>query len=67
MIAQTARRLRAQIDDFSGNLSRGLSKPLRRFVAEALQGIVGRQSVLLSEIARSLNEPIALIKTENRL
>ena len=67
MIAQTARRLRAQIDEFSGNLSRGLSKPLRRFVAEALQGIVGRQSVLLSEIARSLNEPIALIKTENRL
>lgn len=53
MITQTARRLRAQIDDFSGNLSRGLSKPLRRFVAEALQGIVGRQSVLLSEIARS--------------
>jgi hypothetical protein len=67
MIAQTAHRLRAQIEDFSGNLTRGLSKPLRRFVGEALQGIVGRQSVLLSEIARSLNEPIALIKTENRL
>ena len=67
MIAQTAHRLRAQMEHFSGNLSRGLSKPLRRFVVEALQGIVGRQSVLLSEIARSLNEPIALIKTENRL
>jgi len=67
MIAQTAHRLRAQMEHFSGNLSRGLSKPLRRFVGEALQGIVGRQSVLLSEIARSLNEPIALIKTENRL
>ena len=52
MIAQTARRLRGQIDEFSGNLSLGLSKPLRRFVAEALQGIVGRQSVLLSEIDR---------------
>lgn len=67
MIAQTASRLRAQMEHFSGNLSRGLSKPLRRFVGEALQGIVGRQSVLLSEIARSLNESIPLIKTENRL
>jgi hypothetical protein len=43
MIAQTAARLRAQMEHFSGNLSRGLSKPLQRFVGEALQGIVGRR------------------------
>jgi len=42
-------------------------KPARRFVLEALYGIVARQSVMLTEIARSLNESIAFIKTENRL
>lgn len=38
-----------------------------RFVAEALYGILSKQSVRVSEVARSLNEPIRLIKTENRL
>lgn len=50
---------------FLGNLR--VCKPARRFVLEALYGIVARQSVMLTEIARSLNESIALIKTENRL
>lgn len=67
MIAQTATRLREQITQFSGNLSRGLSKPARRLVREAIYGIQARQSVHLTEIARSLEEKIALIKTENRL
>jgi hypothetical protein len=44
-----------------------LCKTARRFCLEALYGIATRQSVRLSEIARSLNEEIALIKTENRL
>jgi hypothetical protein len=52
---------------FSGEVSKGLTKPARRFVAEAIYGIQARQSVLLSEIARALNEPIALKKTETRL
>ena len=50
---------------FLGNLR--VCKPARRFVLEALYGIVARQSVMLTEIARSLNESIAFIKTENRL
>ena len=45
----------------------GMCKPARRFVAEAIYGIQARQSVLLSEIARSLNEEIRLKKTETRL
>ena len=65
--SRIAARLRAQIIGFSGELSRGLPKPGHRFVTEALYGIQARQSVLLSEIARALNEPIALKKTENRL
>ena len=67
IIAQTATRLREQITHFSGNLSRGLCKPARRLVQEAIYGIQARQSVHLTEIARSLEEPIPLIKTENRL
>ena len=52
---------------FSGELSSGLCKPGRRFVAEAIYGIQARQSVLLSEIGRALNETIQLKKTETRL
>jgi hypothetical protein len=62
-----ASRLRDQIVRFSGELSGGLCKPGRRFVAEALYGIQAGQTVLLSEIGRSLNEAIALKKTETRL
>ena len=50
---------------FLGNVP--VCKTARRFCREALYGIATRQSVRLSEIARSLNEPIAMIKTENRL
>ena len=67
IIAQTATKLREQMAQFSGNLSRGLSKPARRLVQEAIYGIQARQSVHLTEIARSLEEKIPLIKTENRL
>jgi hypothetical protein len=60
---------------FSGNLSQGLCKPARRLVQEAVYGIQARQSVhrsteaheRLTEIARSLEEQIPLMKTENRL
>lgn len=67
MIAQTAVKVREQLDAFSERLSSGLSKPARRFVREALYGIAARGSVKLSEIGRALEEPIALIKTETRL
>lgn len=67
MIAQTAWKIREQMGQFSGNLSEGLCKVARRFVWEMIYGISARQSVHLSEVARSLEEPIALGKTENRL
>jgi hypothetical protein len=67
MIAATATKMRAHLEHFSGSLSGGLCKPARRFVAEALYGIAARQSVRLTEIGRSLEEPIALAKTETRL
>jgi len=65
--SRIAVRLRDQMVRFSGELSHGLCKPARRFVAEAVYGIQARQSVMLSEIGRALNEAIRLKKTENRL
>ncbi len=64
-LAKVAGKLREQMCSFLGNLR--LCKTARRFVLEAMYGIMARHSVMLSEIARSLNEEIPLIKTENRL
>lgn len=60
-------RLKAQLTRFSCELTAGLSKPLRNFVGEMLFGIQARQDVKLSNIARSLQEKIPLLKTEDRL
>ena len=62
-----ARRLREQIHNFSGRLSPRFSVPMTRFVEEMLYGIRTMQSVKLSEVARSLDEPISMGKTETRL
>ncbi len=67
MIGKTAAKMRAHLDQFSGRLSVGLSKPVRRFVAQALYGITARGSVRLSEIGRALEEAVPLAKTETRL
>jgi hypothetical protein len=66
-IAKVARKIQGQIHHFSGKLSRGLPKVARRFIEEMVYGIQTRGSVRLSEVARSLNEGIALQKTINRL
>jgi hypothetical protein len=60
-------RLKAQLTKFSSELCEGLTKPLAGFVSEMLFGIQSSQDVKLSNIARSLQEKIALIRTEKRL
>jgi hypothetical protein len=65
--SRVALRLREQIAYFSGELSRGLPKTAQRFVGEVLYGIQARQSVLLTEVARSLEEPIQMKKSHERL
>jgi len=65
--AKIAQKLREQILRFSGELSFGLPKPARRFIAEMIYGIQARQSVRLTEIGRALEEPIPLRKTGYRL
>jgi hypothetical protein len=60
-------RLKAQLTKFSSELCSGLSRPQEKFVRQMLFGIQASQDVKLSNIARSLKEDIALIKTEDRL
>lgn len=64
---RVARNLRARIGRFSGDLSKGLCKPAQRFVGEMLYGIQASQSVMLTEIGRTFEEPVALRKTQWRL
>ena len=65
--ARIVSKLREQIIKFSGELSAGWPKVLRRFIAEVVYGIQARQSVRLTEIARSLEEKIPLRKSQYRL
>ena len=65
-IAKIAQKIQEQMQ-FSRKLSCGLPKVAGRFIGEALYGIQSRGSVRLNEIARSLDEGIALHKTITRL
>ena len=60
-------RLKAQLTKFSSELCERLTKPLAGFVSEMLFGIQASQDVKLSNLSRSLQEEIALIRTEKRL
>jgi hypothetical protein len=60
-------RLKAQLTKFSSELCERLTKPLAGFVSEMLFGIQSSQDVKLSNISRSLQEKIVLIRTEKRL
>lgn len=65
--SKLASKIKSQISRFASRLTEGLDKVKRRFVSEMLYGVQAAKDVKVSEIARSLNEPIDLIKTENRL
>lgn len=66
-VTQLAQKLRAQIEQFSGIISPRFSKPKSRFIEQMLLGIAAAQDCKLSQIARALEEPITLKKTEERL
>ena len=59
--------VKGQLSKFSGIISKGLPKPKQRLVREMIYGIQAGKDIKLSSITRSLNEPISLIKTEDRL
>ena len=60
-------KIKAQITRFGSRLTEGMDKVKRRFVAEMLYGVQASKDIKVSEVARSLQEEIPLIKTENRL
>jgi len=64
--SQLANKLRYKITKFSGILSKELDKTARRFVQEAIYGIIASQSVMLTEIGRQLESRISLKKIEER-
>lgn len=65
--SRIARKLRDRIAGFSGELSRGLPKVCGRFIREMVYGIQASQSVVLTKIARTLEEPISIKKLQERL
>ena len=62
-----ANKLRGKITRFSGILSQDLDKTAKRFVREAVYGIMASQSVMLTEIGRRLESHVSLKKIEERL
>jgi hypothetical protein len=60
-------KIKRQITQFASRLTDGWAKPARRFVGQMLYGLQAAEDVKVSNIARSLNESVRLIKTENRL
>jgi len=60
-------RLKAQLTKFCSERCRELSRPLEKFVGQRLFGLQASQDVKLSHSARSLQEQIPLLKTEDRL
>ena len=59
--------IKGQLSKFSGIISASLPKAKQRLVREMIYGIQAGKDVKLSSITRTLNEPIPLIKTEDRL
>lgn len=67
MIHQIGHKLRQQIHKFSGELCTDMGRVTSRFVEETIFGLSASGSVRLTEIARSLEEEIALHATHKRL
>jgi hypothetical protein len=63
----TIGRFKAQANKFSGILAKGLSKTTSRLIKELIYGIQAAKDIKISNVARSLQENIKLIKTEERL
>lgn len=60
-------KVKRQITRFCNKISGGFSKPAQRFIRESIYGIQASKDIKFSNIARTLNEEIDLIKTETRL
>jgi hypothetical protein len=59
--------LKRGVFNFCKKLSKGLKKPAQKFITEMVYGMLASKSSYLTEMARKLNEDIALDKTVDRL
>jgi hypothetical protein len=59
--------LKREIFRYSEKLTSGLSRPVKKFIFAMIFGILVSKSSFLTQIARKLNEEIALDKTVERL
>ena len=64
--SKIASRLREKVARFSGELCDRLGKTASRFVTEAVYGMMVNQSVLLTEMGRTLEDDVSLKKIEER-
>src|SRR5690625_1028410 len=55
------------IFNFASKLGKGLQKPNKNFILDMVFGLAKGKSVVLSDIARTLEEPIETIQTVKRL
>jgi hypothetical protein len=62
-----ANKLRSKITRFSGILSQDLDKTARRFVQEAVYGIMASQSLMLTEKGRQLIKPGIWVSLHKRI
>ena len=60
--SRMARKLRAKIAGFSGELSDGLPKVARRLVREMVYGIQASQSVVLTKVGRTFEAHYSSMK-----
>ena len=56
-----------KLDQYIQGLTDGCSKAQKKFVHDLLYGMITQQSIMLSDTARALDEPIRLLYTEKRL
>ncbi len=64
--SKIASKLQSKISQFSGYISSKMDKTLGRFLREAVYGIITSQSVMLTEIGRTLSSNVSLKKIEER-
>ena len=59
--------LKRGVYNFCKKLSKGIKKPVQKFITDMVYGLLASKSSYLTEMARALNEDIALDKTVERL
>jgi len=64
--SKIASKLQSKISKFSGYVSNKMDKTSGRFIKEAVYGIISSQSVMLTEIGRTLTSNVSLKKIEER-